>query len=88
MTYWKRVQECHEPGNEAVACPLEHGEEAGKEGRADGESDCPALDQIGDEEGARGLVETMLLFEDEGLVVGERERRQTRHEEQCECEGY
>jgi hypothetical protein len=70
----EHVQEAHEPRHEAVAGPGEDPEEAGEERRADGRSDRPALERVCDEEPRRGLVEAVLLLEDERLVPFERKR--------------
>ncbi len=62
------AQERHQPRHEAVTGPAEDGKEASQERRADGEADEPALEQVCHEELGRGLVEAVLLLENEGLI--------------------
>ena len=72
----------HEPRDEAVPGPLEHVEKDGEEGTADGEREEPALEEVGDIQRRRGLVEAMLLLEDERLVDRERSADRGRDHEQ------
>ena len=67
------VQEGHEPRHKTITGPFEDGQEDGQEGRSNGKSDEPAFENVGHEHPRGGLVETVLLLEDEGLIDGEGE---------------
>jgi hypothetical protein len=82
----KCAQETHEPWYESVAGPFEDVEESGEERRADDEAQPPALEQIDDEKGRCGLVETVLLLQHECLIYREWESRDRRDEEEDDSE--
>ena len=83
------VQERHEPGHEAVPRPLEHVEKDGEERFADSEREQRALEEVGDEQGRRRLVEPVLFLEHERLVDRERgaDRGREHEEDRGEREG-
>lgn len=64
----KNRHEAHQPRYETITCPLEDIQENGKEGCPKNKSQCPALQEVGDEERGGGFVETMLLLQDERSV--------------------
>ena len=66
------AQERHEPGNETVSRPLEHVKKDSEERPANDDCEQPALEQVGDEQGGRRLVEPVLFLEHERLVYRER----------------
>jgi hypothetical protein len=66
-------QEHHEPRYETVASPLKNIEEGGKKGSTKNYAQSPAFQHVGKVEGECGLIETMLLLEDEGLIQAKRQ---------------
>jgi hypothetical protein len=61
-------QEHHEPRYEAIASPFKDIEKSGKKGSTKNYAKSPAFQHVDKVEGECGLIETMLLLEDEGLI--------------------
>ena len=61
-------QKHHDPGYETVTGPLEDIEEGSKNGSTNSYAESPAFQHVRKVQRRGGLVETMLLLEDEGFV--------------------
>ena len=68
MKSWGYPQEHHDPRYEAVASPLEDIEKGGKKGGAECYAKSPAFQHVCKVEREGHFIETMLLFEDKGLI--------------------
>ena len=62
------IHESHQPGDKAVSSPLEDVEESSKERCPEGEGNSPSFEKICDEDPGSCLVETVLLFQNEGAI--------------------
>lgn len=64
----QHIHEAHQPRDKSIPGPLEDVEERREEGCANNNSQHPAFKKICYKQPRRCLVETVLLFEDEGVI--------------------
>lgn len=62
------AHESHQPWNKSIPRPLEDVKECSEEWGTKDEGEEPALDEIGNEQARSGLIEPVLLLENEGAV--------------------
>lgn len=62
------LQKHHDPRYEAIASPFKDIEERSKYGGTENNAESPTFQHVNKVQGRGRLVETMFLFEDEGLI--------------------
>jgi hypothetical protein len=68
MGSWGTSQKYHDPRYEAVTSPLKDIEECGKSGGTNDYAESPTFQYVCKKQGEGGLVKTVLLLKDEGLI--------------------